>query len=68
MVVDVQGKKIWRSRTFWWNILALVVALAGYFGFGDFEASPDTAAIAAGVAAVINLVLRVLTDEPVTIM
>ena len=59
------GKKFWKSKTFWFNVLALVVAVATAFGFGEFEPDPRISQIATFVVLVINLILRLVTKEPV---
>jgi len=61
------AKEFWKSKTFWFNILALVVAVAGYFGFTSFEPDSDVTALAAGLAAIINLILRFVTYQPIKI-
>ena len=52
-------KPIWQSKTFWFNILALLTAVAGSFGYADF--APDTW-VDQGVvifAALMNIFIRV---------
>lgn len=56
------GKKIWKSKTLWFNVLAAVVLVASEVGFGGFEADPQLMAL---VAAAANVVLRFVTREPV---
>ena len=53
-----------RSLTVVFNVLALLVAIAGGFGFVDFKPGPETTAIAAGIIAVINLILRLRKLPP----
>ena len=55
-------KKFYKSKTFWFNVLTLVVLMAGSFGFDQFEADPEMAALAMGAVALINLVLRWTTN------
>lgn len=57
-------KGFWTSKTFWFNILAIVVAVAGQFGFVGFE--PDAELIAV-VVGIVNVLLRFLTKQPVTV-
>lgn len=60
-------KKWYASKTFWFNLLALLVALASAFGFADFNPGPEVLVIASGIAAVVNLVLRLwFTDTNLT--
>jgi len=58
----MEEKKFYLSKTFWFNLLTLVVLVVGAFGFTEFESNPEIAPIAAGVVAVINLVLRWMTN------
>jgi hypothetical protein len=63
----MDSKKFYTSKTFWFNVAALVVVVINAFGFADFEAAPEVGAIGAGLVAVINLVLRVVTDKKISI-
>ncbi len=56
-------KKVYKSRTFWFNILAVLVFLAQSAGFADFAPNPG---LMAATAAAFNLWLRYITSEPVT--
>ncbi len=56
-------KGFWKSRTFWFNVLAVIVAVAGQFGFAGFE--PDAEVIAV-VVGIVNVLLRFATRQPVT--
>jgi hypothetical protein len=58
-------KPFWQSKTFWFNVLALVVAVAGAFGFAGFRPSADTEQLAYVLVVLINLVLRFVTKQPV---
>ena len=55
-------KKFYKSKTFWFNLLTLVVMVAAGFGFTEFDPDTEVGAIAIGVVAIINLVLRSMTD------
>jgi len=55
------GKKWYRSKTVWVNIIAMAGIVSSYI-FG-FEISGEEAA---GILAVVNLVLRAVTKEPLT--
>ncbi len=59
------GKPWYLSRTLWFNLLALIVAVATAFGFADFEPSPLIDHIAVLIVALVNLWLRTKTSEPV---
>ena len=53
------NKKLWKSKTFWFNILSGAAALSGVIPL-----APEHAAIA---TAVINVGLRFVTDKPVSL-
>jgi len=58
-------KKAWyRSKTIWFNVLAIIVALATQFGYqGNID--PEFQQIGATVLMVGNLILRFKTNSPV---
>ena len=58
-------KAFWKSKTFWFNVLALIVAVAGAFGFAGFKPSPDVEQAGYVIVALINLLLRFLTKKPI---
>ena len=60
-------KEFWKSKTFWFNVLAALVAVAGVFGFADYQPSAETGQIIGVIVALVNVALRFLTTEPVTI-
>ena len=60
-------KPFYQSKTFWFNVLFLISAVAAYFGFGDFSPSGDTVELASVVVAVINIALRFVTDKSLTV-
>jgi len=60
-------KRPWQSKTFWFNVLAIIVMVAGAFGFSSFELSPDYQQLAVGLIAVINLALRFITNKGITL-
>jgi len=59
------GKEFWRSKTFWFNLISLLVSVAGAFGFAEFEPSPEVGQIALVIVTLANLGLRFVTKEPV---
>lgn len=61
----MNGKSFLKSKTFWFNVVALVVIIVTAFGFQDFQPSPEVEQIALVVITIINLILRFLTKEPV---
>ena len=54
----MDGKKFYLSKTFWVNLIALVAIVA----FGIEAVSPETQV---AILAVINMILRLVTKEPV---
>ena len=64
----MDGKPFYKSKTFWFNLLALIVAIANAFGYAEFKPDPHVADLAMGMIAVMNLVLRFMTKEPVYVL
>ena len=62
----MSGKPFYYSKTFWFNVLALIVAVANAFGFADFQADPDVLQLAVGIVALVNIGLRFITKQPIT--
>lgn len=61
-----QSKPIWASRTFWVNVLSLaVVVISTVTGWEYLDGQASAFMLAA--VNVINVILRVLTGEPVTL-
>ena len=60
------GKRFWESKVFWFNVLALIVVVAGAFGFGEFSPDPKVPEYALVAVTVINVILRFVTKMPVT--
>ena len=58
-------KDFWRSKTFWFFLLYLVVSVAGVFGFAGFQPTVDQQEILGIIVAIVGIVLRFLTKEPV---
>jgi len=54
------GKAFWKSKTFWVNLLALG-AMVGQNMSSNFVISSD---MQVGILAVVNVVLRLVTKEP----
>jgi hypothetical protein len=52
-------KKLWRSRTFWFQVLSVAAAVSG--------AIPLPADITAAIVGVINVGLRFVTTESVSV-
>jgi len=56
-------KLFYLSKTFWFNILAVLVVIANYFGYADFELDETIITL---VVALVNLFLRWVTKEGIT--
>lgn len=63
-------KSILQSRTFWANVIALIIWAFALFGIAP-QLSPEVAefveAVGPGILAVVNIILRARTTQPVTI-
>jgi hypothetical protein len=62
--VSASDKPWWASKTLWVNAIAVAGAIStGLFGL-DIDQETQ-ASLVAGVLAVVNILLRVVTDKPV---
>ena len=59
------GKEFWKSKTFWFNVLALIVMVAEAFGYVDFIPDENMAEYATALVTIINVILRFITKEPI---
>lgn len=58
------SKPWWASKTIWANVIGFAAAIAAGFGF---ELAGETVtALTTGVLAVVNIVLRFVTKEPIS--
>jgi len=63
---DVVTKPFWQSKTIYFNILAFIVAIAVAFGYqGELPADWEKWVTIA--VTIINIVLRIITKQSVTI-
>ena len=62
----INGKALLKSKTFWFNILALAIAVASAFGFEDFEPNETVLQIIALISGLGNILIRTQTSEPIT--
>ena len=61
------SKSIFKSKTFYFNIISLLVAVAGPFGFSKFEPDPAISQIVLILVPLANIALRYITKQPVRI-
>lgn len=62
----MEPKPIWYSKTFWFNVITLVVMIAGALS-DPATYGPEIAKWAALILPVGNVVLRWMTNQPVTL-
>ena len=55
------------SKTFWFNLLALLVIVANVFGFAEFSRDPIVDQYALVIVTIVNIVLRFATKRPVKV-
>ena len=55
-------KPWYRSRTVWFNALAVLVLVANQFGFTGWSLDPE---VSTGIVALVNLYLRFITKQPI---
>ncbi len=60
-------KWVLKSKTFWFNVLALVVLVANALGYADFQANPQLMEIGSTIIVLVNLVLRFATTQPISL-
>jgi hypothetical protein len=60
----MEAKKWYLSKTFWFNVVAVVVMILGAFGYTG-EVPEEWAAIVPAIVAIVNLVLRFITKQPI---
>jgi len=58
-------KQFFLSKTFWFNVLALIVLVSNGFGFANFEADPALDQYALVAITVINVILRLVTKTAI---
>ena len=57
-------KKWYASKTFWFNLVALVVMVLGAFGYTG-EVPDEWGVYVPAIIAFVNLILRYFTKEPI---
>jgi hypothetical protein len=61
------AKSILLSKTFWFNVLALLVIVANAFGFAEFSRDPAVDQYALIIITLANIALRMFTKQPVKV-
>lgn len=64
---DSTMKKFWRSKTFWVNALTAAAGVAAYFQTEVVKDNPEVVAGIGAAIGLINVVLRFMTKEPVSV-
>ncbi len=66
---ETNMKSIFASKTFWTNAIIAVVSIVGYFQGADWVAvHPEAVAALGTVVGVLNVILRLITKEPVKVI
>ena len=60
----MDSKKFYQSKTFWFNVIALIVMVLGAFGY-EGEIPEEWAALVPAILAIVNLILRFVTKQPI---
>lgn len=61
----MEGKPWYQSKTVLFNVLFLLVSVAAVFGFSSFQPEPKWAEAIAAVVAILNIVLRFISKDPI---
>lgn len=64
---DTLMKKIWKSKTFWVNALTALAGVAAYFQTDVITDNPQAVGGIAAAIGIINVILRFMTKEPVSV-
>ena len=62
---DIMGKNWFQSKTIWFGILFIIVAIANVFGFGDFEPATYWNEIITAIIGFVTIWFRKTTNTPV---
>lgn len=63
--MNMKAKSIFTSKTFYFGALWVLVSIAGFFGFKEFQPDPNLVKVFELVNGVVIIVLRIVTDKPV---
>lgn len=61
------SKRFYLSKTFWFNVFALVAVVVASFGYGDFTPDSKVYEYGALLVTLINLVLRFVTKKGISL-
>jgi len=61
------AKSILLSKTFWFNVLALLMIVGEAFGFAEFSRDPAVDQYALIIITLANIALRMFTKQPVKV-
>ena len=56
------SKDFYRSKTFWFGALSVLVGVAGLFGFADFVPGDETVQIMEVINGIVIILLRFVTS------
>ncbi len=58
-------KEFYKSKTFWFGVLYVVVSIAGLFGFQTYQPSATLVDVLGIVTGAIVILLRLVTSQPI---
>jgi len=61
------AKEFYKSKTVYFGALFIIIAIANFFGFAEFQPSAEVSRISEVLIGVIIIALRFKTDKPVKI-
>lgn len=59
------GKKWYESKTLWANLIAFVAVVCGVLGVDVGLDEKTQAELVVGIMAIVNIILRLVTKEPI---
>ena len=60
-------KPFYQSKTLWFNVLVIVLAIATQFGFSNYKPNSQDAEIISIILATFNIILRFATSKPIAL-